>query len=870
MNFSDFSGERSAKKRVLIADSVKNANRLVRKSGRILFNTEIKTISDIAAETIASEFAREGKIKSVNILGKKACAHILSGVLSEFRPDFLPVSCLDINSAAEILDILNKIRLSEPTEVYKDGKTDKIQQIKELISRYETVLSANDAFDLPLLLKRAEEIGRFPDFIYYALESESRSAAEKAFVQRLTQGRPVITYMGKELTKNIDFKLAYGIENEVMQAADSIADKNYGECAVYYTSNEYANMIQAVFESRGIPCRITSGVSASQTNVVSFMLNILSWAKSEYLYKALKSVMSSPIIRLDTDPPSPVYKQYTSALDKAIVWGLDNYGPWLDQKEEQAKNYTSEYKTEDEIETERMCRLAFIKLMRALIKVFEENCTVCELFSKLFEFTKANTKFNDINKISYQRIYTAAEELRFYTNGSMEQNINTLYDFLSELKINSSERTDSVLAAQLTAPEVMERKYNFFLGLSALQFNSALSESPVLSDSEIEEWLADEDLLSSKVNEIKRRDFLNTLRSAREDAEITLSSMIYDTVKMQPATPAPIYNELLVYCGREMPKDYRTYPKNTDKNVRVTAAGWETFPDAQKARNFDRNFKQAQNISPSGLQSLLECPQRFFFHNVLLLREEEFKERDAGAWLDTASSGIYCHSVLEEYINTVKNNIENFDENVFNETFNKVFSQAETDVYCDVKQVRETKKQDIYNKLKKYVKNMHEEFKSSGFYPVDCEHNFKDVEALISEDGWSGKLTFNGTIDRIDKNADGEYRVIDYKTGTYKEDENDTYKQHIVYPLAIDGGKNVKEFSYEYIFSDDPQKQRKQKTGEELKNFTPEEITILRAVLEKNNFTMSYEKAQTDDVKVCKYCKLIDICGISMGGEKDE
>ena len=168
---------------------------------------------------------------------------------------------------------------------------------------------------------------------------------------------------------------------------------------------------------------------------------------------------------------------------------------------------------------------------------------------------------------------------------------------------------------------------------------------------------------------------------------------------------------------------------------------------------------------------------------------------------------------------------------------------------------------------------MHNEFKTSGFAPVDCEANFKKGVKLLSKDGWSKTINFHGTIDRIDYNEkDNKYRVIDYKTGKYKTDEEDTYKQHIVYPLASDL-KNVKmkreditQFVYEYITSNNEDKMRKVKQGEELDELTDNELRILKSVLDNKDYTINFDDA--DKNKICKYCDYTDICNHRMGGEK--
>ena len=701
MDFSKFLDLRTPEKKILIADSVKNANRLVRKSGKVLFNVEIKTLQSIATEAIAADYAKKGIMKKVQVLNDRACAYIVYGILKENRPDFLPGECLDINTAAGFLKVINMIRRGVPKLSYENETSKKISELKNVITHYEDYLAKNDIYDYARLLSIGTKLYNFANVSYYVLESKNRSKKEIELAEFLAKGKETVTYLNDKLPEKYNYRLAYGVENEVIAVADTIVsiEEKLGSFAVYYTSEEYDSVIQGVFESKGIPCRLTSGISASQTNLVSLMLNILNWARDKYLYKSLACVMSSPIIRLSEDNASSVYRQYTSALDSSLVYGIENYEEWLKNKKDAAKNYTSDNKTEQEIEAERKNKYDYIALMENLVAVFSGERDLPGLFTALLGFVKenSNNRYFEEKKMLYNRLSSVAEELKYYENASMDENIETLIAFLSDLKMSYSERTDEVLAIRLSMPEVLERKHNFFIGLSALQFNSNIAESPILSDAEITKYLDDENLISSNINEIKRRNLEDTLKTADADADITLSSIMYDTVEMKPATPAPVYMKLL--HGDKLPDKIDGYDNIPDKSVMYKRFD---LTGPLKPRTLNRDFDKTRDVSASSFQTLLECPQRFFLSKVIDLYETEFKERDAGSWLAPNEIGTYCHAVLEEYVREViiKGKSNSFDEAVFSGIFDEEFKRAEEEVFCDSDNVKKAVKKAKKRSLK--------------------------------------------------------------------------------------------------------------------------------------------------------------------------
>ena len=686
-------------------------------------------------------------------------------------------------------------------------------------------------------------------------------------------------FYGKEIPAKLSFRKAYGIENEVAFAADYIAEHKIplGEAAIYYTSDEYTDIIDGVFGSKGISCALASGYSAENTYLVSFMVNILEWAKNGFLYKDLSDVMKSPILRFGEGIFS--YMLFTDSVDSSLILGLENYTAFIARKREQAEKFEynkvmtlSEEEQRKKHGDMKPKRLVYADFLEELTAVFglEGSAVIkkslSDMFSDLFAVVKKYTSsYRDNMSGAYKRVEKSSRILKFYPDKDMNvhEKAAVLLEFLRSIKISDVEVSNSVLAVKLGRPQVLDRKYNFFMGFSAKQFNREISESPVITDTEVMRWLGDENLVSYSVNKIRRNNFEKTLMTADKNMFISISSIIYDTTNTRPATPAPVFIEL---SGGEEIKEIDGYKDIVNFDIKNDGSAWND-PAVQKekeTKKVPRNTDKTKYLSHSAFTNLLSCPQRHFFEKVIGIYPPEFVDRDAGRWLPPNLKGTICHDTLDKYITRVmiEGGRNEYDEAVFEEIFAKEAEKAREDIACECKWVFESEKEDIKNGLSEYIKKMHQDFAVSGYRPVMCEGEFKDAVYKFDVGDWEGELKFRGFIDRIDE-KDGQFRMIDYKTGSFHK----YFKQHLIYPLAKEA-KTAKDtielaghadFAYELIFKDEEPKPV---------NISDDELTVLYNVLERKDYRAGLGIKEDKKRETCEYCNFTEICGIRMGGDK--
>ncbi len=892
MNIEELLSQKSSRKRVLIVPDQKNASRLIRKcnlKGIPRFNTEIKTLAETAAEAAAKAFAEKGEIKRVTLLDNNACVLLMYDLLTEKRPSFLPESAMSTGTAEEVLNALNKIRSGCPTEEYKNDTSEKAKAVKALIEDYENALREKSVFDNILLL--SDTLGYKDNTAdYYHLEYDSYTYLETEYIKRLTGEKEAIYHIGSKLPKNIHFRDAYGAENEVRFIADYIENNKLrlGDVAVYYTNTEYQNLICGVFGSKGIPFALINGYQASVTNLVSFMINILKWAENGFLYKDLKSVMASPIIDLKTED-SFAYSLYFKSVDDSLIWGLPNYAQFIKNKREEIEKSVSDKENSAQKSDEKekkdsesnAKKLAYYDFLEDMTNVFKEDDgadgkeekTAAEIFNDLFEFTKKYTDaYYTEKKAAYTRLKKSCETLRFYSGdfNSKADKLRFIRDYLEKMKINDTGVTNSVLAIGLSGIEVIERKYNFFIGFSANQFSASVEESPVLSDDELKAYLADDRLLSSAVNRIKQDNFINTLKTADDDTEIFISSIIYDTVNMQPATHAPVFTELSEGKTVEKADGYKDIIRK-DILIRPEVTDITASEDEKIKKIVSPETDANKSISASAFATLLECPQHYFFKKVLKLPTNELKDRNSGQWLASNQKGTLCHKILERYVNEVikkdlKNISEEYCEGEFNRIFEEEIENAKKQIAYDSEKVVKTEANELFLKLPVYLNALHKKLSSGEWADIECELHFDGAEYTVEFEDGSLTLNFHGIIDRVDIGADGQYHMTDYKTSSSKSTNN--YRQHIVYPCAVKTDALPKdgktEFSYSYILSDNEKDYSKTKKAE----LSDEEKTILFSAIEKNDYSATQNVKKDKYRNACKYCKYAEICGVRMGGEK--
>lgn len=160
--------------------------------------------------------------------------------------------------------------------------------------------------------------------------------------------------------------------------------------------------------------------------------------------------------------------------------------------------------------------------------------------------------------------------------------------------------------------------------------------------------------------------------------------------------------------------------------------------------------------SPSSIDNYLSCPLKFYFENLLNLKEKEELEED----FDALKVGTIIHKIMLELLKPYKRKkIEKKDLNNIKKGLEKIIDN-------------ELNKELPKNNLQKRI------FKELLIYRINkCLNDEKafpeefeiiDLEVLIDKIDFNG-LYLKGRLDRIDKLSNGKLRVVDYKSGSQRK-----------------------------------------------------------------------------------------------------
>lgn len=188
--------------------------------------------------------------------------------------------------------------------------------------------------------------------------------------------------------------------------------------------------------------------------------------------------------------------------------------------------------------------------------------------------------------------------------------------------------------------------------------------------------------------------------------------------------------------------------------------------------------------------------------------------------------GTLCHKICE-----IKGRIKaegrelTKDDYVYLETVLEDGIEEKTDkgseLIIGLKEIKKKYLEDYYTadnatgmnydeKIKLFMsKVIHEEMEEPDWNVLHNEFSFEFVFCYESETGERKEAIIHGFIDRVDKNKDGNYRVVDYKTSkkAYDPKKMATPLQQCIYGMALfnEYNKLPIEYRYDFIFIDEKQ-----------------------------------------------------------------
>ncbi|MBQ9253887.1 MAG: PD-(D/E)XK nuclease family protein [Bacteroidales bacterium] len=243
----------------------------------------------------------------------------------------------------------------------------------------------------------------------------------------------------------------------------------------------------------------------------------------------------------------------------------------------------------------------------------------------------------------------------------------------------------------------------------------------------------------------------------------------------------------------EMPKDIKVI-----KEVSLLA----DHSLSEKLKDYHFSYQSMQfikdigdkTISPSNLNSLIDCQLKFYLNDVAYIREDkqddDYLAIAFGNAFHDAASNLYSEKNPKD-ISNEQQAIEQAIEKTLTNNYDKLSQERE---YKEKEKTINALESIHIDMLKEYLKNLLTLDKAIGVYDIQCEKEFAmDLDL-------NGKVvSLKGRIDRIDTLKDGTIRLLDYKTGKKSEKKFDSIDDAF-YPDKDGARKIHADYLFEILF----------------------------------------------------------------------
>jgi len=334
------------------------------------------------------------------------------------------------------------------------------------------------------------------------------------------------------------------------------------------------------------------------------------------------------------------------------------------------------------------------------------------------------------------------------------------------------------------------------------------------------------------------------------------------------------------------------YPNNISLHEEVLSA---ESPTAMESNTFSYNKDTStlnrlkdiseKGFSPSALNKYRNCPLKFYFENVLGIKEmdqvnEDLEQNELGTHIHAILQTIYSEgkgqSVKKEMLQRALNDIER----LLNEEFDKDFQHGRSQEGRNhfLKSVAKTQ---ITNFLQNEIKHLDN---GNSLTIVELEKPLSH-SLDIETNGRASSVIISGIADRIDS-WNGTIRVLDYKSGSVEEKELHVNNEQPNWSTVSD--KWFQVMLYTWLFNYDKQGDVQHQAG--IIPLRHLDSKVLLAEWEGSNYMTKKHLGIFEDIlkdiisdilnpdipfmanpnsKMCNYCPFAEICKHDNDNQQD-
>ncbi|MBP5331072.1 MAG: hypothetical protein J6Y89_04405, partial [Lachnospiraceae bacterium] len=619
MTISDFLNSKDHRKKILIVSNLGRGQALLRhhegKTGAPVCNVSCMTLRQAAEMLYMWSCAESGYRSDFRLADSKEAMMLLRSVVvrdSENQSYFKNPNMMDVATAAEMFRIVNLIRSNGWTG--KEPANERIDDLKKIISRYEQALIDRKILDTVALYQYVRSISMSvgevrailgADVYYLAEDTEGYSGLEKRILENVLgcNSDSCLKLFTEELSvkslcniagKAVFYK-GYGAFNEANYIANDIfAGKlRYGSVAVLHSSQTQLPAVTSALRGNRIETRIVSGYPVADNAYIALVRRILDWAEDDFSETGLEAVLLSPVLAVFSEEEGKkrnllAGQRYFNHVLKAgregfsLGWGYERNAEFIEFEENYIADKRASLKQPDEAQEKYLDDLSKILGMhKAVLNIFGDGTRAYDgagavnayvICSALVEFVKTYGMPSPEFAVGMEAVYRVSTATEFDSDThELAENIRLIRELTDRITVSDRPDSGSVLVKRLGEWDIIDRDNVYVTGLSLKDMQGDTTQSPILFDNEMNEYLG-AGYKPTVENEAVRRE-KNILRTLMlfDGKSITFGYSSYDTVGFCESNPSGLYRDLLKeYGGNTDIKDLPEFVYgNPDAGVKV-------------------------------------------------------------------------------------------------------------------------------------------------------------------------------------------------------------------------------------------------------------------------------------------------------------